>query len=644
MFPLRPGTKLPLPNSDWTHTATADLAEVERIWTSAETGNSLNYNIGVLTSGLIVLDLDTKDGKDGIAQARSLGVDFDTLTVRTPTGGRHLYFTGPERANAVGIVDGVDVRSYNGYVVAPGSTRPDGTYTLEKDAQLLPLRAEIAARLSAPRHKTASAALPVVEQDQPAMVARALEYLATEAPSALEGGRNNALFKVACTVKDYGLSEAAAVSAIKEHWNTRLPTPLDAEEVEKAVGSAYKNGALPPGSGSMEHMVAGLRVPEPDPPASSGWAERFRHRPPREERQIPGRAWVATRLLHRKVVSVLAAPGGAGKSSLQLILAAHLAMGQSFGRYGIKQSCRTVIVNNEDSYDEMDMRLRAVCRAYQFPIEQVMQQVRLVSGDDGLFKLADGDRQQRFRADDMREFFAEVTKYGAAVVMIDPLMETHDTDISDNMGMKNIMAMYRTVARECNIAILLAHHTNKAARNDVRPGDVSAVMGASSIINSSRIAVTLFEATEDDRTRYGFSASDMRTYVRLDEAKANMAKLDSDPSWFRRDTIILDNGAEVGTLRRADPREAADKMRAGLLNELANIMSKMHVTTLTTFHAARELLKRDPLLVSGGYTDKTLKTHLEAELLNAFATEDGDKLCLESVMEDGTPKYKVVKT
>jgi bifunctional DNA primase/polymerase-like protein len=59
----------------------------------------------------------------------------DTLTVRTPTGGLHLYAvpagvvlrsTAGERGNGLGWK--FDTRAWGGYVVAPGSTTPDGRY------------------------------------------------------------------------------------------------------------------------------------------------------------------------------------------------------------------------------------------------------------------------------------------------------------------------------------------------------------------------------------------------------------------------------------------------------------------------------------------------------------------------------------
>ncbi|MGR3382715.1 bifunctional DNA primase/polymerase [Roseovarius indicus] len=74
--------------------ATCDPATIEawwRQWPSALVG----FRTGS-ASGIAVLDLDVKNGKDGIAAARSRGIDPETaspMIQQTLSGtGRHLYF------------------------------------------------------------------------------------------------------------------------------------------------------------------------------------------------------------------------------------------------------------------------------------------------------------------------------------------------------------------------------------------------------------------------------------------------------------------------------------------------------------------------------------------------------------------------
>ncbi len=122
----------------WKKKATTDLDQIERWW------RRLPHALPGIPTGSVsdiaVLDIDKKDGKDGFAALKKLGLDPSSLsyaTVRTPTGGLHLYFH-----NAKGLLcsvgqekdglAGVDVRAENGFVVSPGAIGPKGEYRFEK--------------------------------------------------------------------------------------------------------------------------------------------------------------------------------------------------------------------------------------------------------------------------------------------------------------------------------------------------------------------------------------------------------------------------------------------------------------------------------------------------------------------------------
>lgn len=114
---------------------------------------------GSRSGGLVVLDLDVKGGHDGPGALRALearwGALPETLTVRTPSGGTHLYFrhTGKFQSNASKIGPGIDVRAEGGYVRIPGS--PPG-YTLVRAVRPAELPAAWASGL--PRAGSAPAA------------------------------------------------------------------------------------------------------------------------------------------------------------------------------------------------------------------------------------------------------------------------------------------------------------------------------------------------------------------------------------------------------------------------------------------------------------------------------------------------------
>ncbi|WP_405871571.1 bifunctional DNA primase/polymerase [Streptomyces sp. NBC_00005] len=124
--------------------ATTDTALLTAAWAQRP------YNVGIATgpSGLLVVDLDTlkpedpKGTPDGATSFAALCERAeqtvpDTYRVRTARGGEHLYFTQPPGIrlhNTAGrLAKKIDTRGWGGYVVAPGSTTPDGTYEILDD-------------------------------------------------------------------------------------------------------------------------------------------------------------------------------------------------------------------------------------------------------------------------------------------------------------------------------------------------------------------------------------------------------------------------------------------------------------------------------------------------------------------------------
>lgn len=154
VFPVAARGKKPaIPG--WEVAATRDTDTVRRWYQSRA------YNVGVATgpSSLVVVDVDdgrgqspphrwagARSGRDVLARlAAEAGVELpiDTYTVRTPTGGEHLYFKRPadlDLRNTAGRLGWrIDTRARGGYVVAAGSVRREGRYRLTLDTEIAPL-------------------------------------------------------------------------------------------------------------------------------------------------------------------------------------------------------------------------------------------------------------------------------------------------------------------------------------------------------------------------------------------------------------------------------------------------------------------------------------------------------------------------
>ncbi|WP_405886888.1 bifunctional DNA primase/polymerase [Streptomyces longwoodensis] len=251
VIPLHPGSKRPAGHAERVcpgtgrctgghrtpeERATTDPDLIRAAWANRP------YNFGIATgpAGLLVIDLDPvkaeepKGAPDGATSLQALceragQVLPDTYRVRTARG-EHLYFTAPAGVRLKCSVDRlgphIDTRAWGGYVVAPGSTTPDGTYTVACDAPVAELPDWLTMLLTEPDRP---APAPVRVHDGTRAARVALERECAGIASATDGGRNSTLHRSACKVGRF-----VAWGDIPRHV------------VEEAIQGAGESTGLPP--------------------------------------------------------------------------------------------------------------------------------------------------------------------------------------------------------------------------------------------------------------------------------------------------------------------------------------------------------------------------------------------------------------
>lgn len=246
VFPIRINMKKPA-HTGWQDEATTDIATIRK-WFS-----KVNFNIGILTTGLLVVDVDSKDDRNGFESIEKLKKDsklFPTTTTQvTPSGGKHFIYkaTRPVGNSVSKIGDGLDIRGEGGYIVAAGSSVPSGVYEMD-DSQLIEAPAWLADACEAKRIKRQSINV-AVDQDRAERVAR--EYLEALDPVG-EGRRNDAAFRAAAKLKDIGLEKANCEMLMLAAWD--CSPMLDVVELRAAIDSAYDREGY--GSDSVEAKFA----------------------------------------------------------------------------------------------------------------------------------------------------------------------------------------------------------------------------------------------------------------------------------------------------------------------------------------------------------------------------------------------------
>ncbi|MFJ7018461.1 bifunctional DNA primase/polymerase [Streptomyces sp. NPDC101117] len=222
VLPLRPGDKRPALHGEdvcpgigdcagghrkWEERATIDPDRIRRAW------GELPFNVGIATgpSGLVVVDLDMPkrksraDTPNGVTTFAALceraGQAVPTTrTVRTASGGVHLYFTAPvdlRLGNTAGrLGKRIDTRAWGGYVVAPGSITRAGAYTLLNDMPPIPLPGWLSAHLTVRHAARALTAAPSAVRASK-YAAAGLNAETASVRQAPEGERNATLLRAA---------------------------------------------------------------------------------------------------------------------------------------------------------------------------------------------------------------------------------------------------------------------------------------------------------------------------------------------------------------------------------------------------------------------------------------------------------------
>jgi hypothetical protein len=140
------------------------------------------------------------------------------------------------------------------------------------------------------------------------------------------------------------------------------------------------------------------------------------------------------------------------------------------------------------------------------------------------------------------------------VLILDPLVELMGgLDENSNAIMGQVFAKLRGLAEECDIAILVVHHTRKGV---AVPGNLEAARGAGALGGSIRIGLTLTVMREEEAVELGIPKETRKHYVRLDNAKQSYGPPSDGALWFQRFSIILDNGDSSPALEPWTPPKA----------------------------------------------------------------------------------------
>lgn len=471
---LRPGGSLPKDKEYYNRAASTPEA-AHSMWTD-EDGFPERFNVGILTGTplpdgrlVVAVDLDVKDGRDGIGDARALNLPA-TLMFRTKSGGFHMVYGVPAdgsvyRSSARSkLAPGIDTRGWHGYIVAPGSIVGDASYKIHRDAPIVDAPPVIVDHMrrtpdAAPADGAARPALVALDEEH--ALVWAAQFL-TDQPVVGVGARNDTVADWTRQLRDRALSPAAIIEAITRH--TELGRDPDfAAELIKTVNSAWNSSRLPAGNKSAAADFVDLSAQTPTPP-------------PRQRRRIdPVPVSESPRLIHNRAkplikgflsqgaMSVLYGPSGAGKTFLSLDIAFHVATGLPWATRKTEQ--RAVLYLLGEGAQGVHARATALLRRYGFsdpPLFLVTTSVDLFSTDGDARPIVDAIKE-----------IEDTTGFTVGLTVVDTLARAiagGDENSSQDMG--QFVHNVDLIREHSNTHVLLVHHTGKDVSRGARGSSV----------------------------------------------------------------------------------------------------------------------------------------------------------------------------
>lgn len=607
VFPLPYGSKRP--SFSFPEQATTDQERIKLFWRDPVNPAGKEYNIGVLCgNGLALLDIDTKKdaqfNRSALKNYLAAGGHFETLTVRTGSGGYQCYFKLPpgfEAANAVDIVPGVDVRCQNGYGIAPGSFAMEtgGAYELHVDMPPAPIPPALLRLLKpvTPKKDRLNG-----RSDGDKAIPLYVDYLKRVEP-AIEGQHGDThTYNVACMgCIDYGLSSATVASLMAEHFNERCVPPWEFDDLVRKAENAEQYGVGKFASRTPDVLLDNVFYKPPTtapgyvPPASPivTVTNNIDDDSLLEPDQIPVARWLMHPLLTQGVVSLLIGPSGVGKSAFLIAMAAHMAVGRSFGPYSFSAPIECVLFNPEDDKPHISGRAAVTCQLHKLDFKEVTAKFKVFAEDNFNFALVEpvGNSGKKFQIPEaairfLRDYKA---KHPDCKVMIfDPLRKFLDgIDENSNGHMSAAFRLINWLAKELDVAILITHHTPKGymQRKDLDPTNPDAASGAGAIVSSSRLTVNMLPQTPQEAEMQG-KRDDLFSIGVTKNSHGPKGK----PSWWCMHILTAKNGQQYPTVAATDVHDAMNKVHKDYIFSIGDYMLDRGINAFNVSQAGALIL------------------------------------------------------
>jgi KaiC/GvpD/RAD55 family RecA-like ATPase len=499
-------------------------------------------NIGVCTgqasNGLTVIDFDLQKfdlqkGTDSIP----LGLPV-TLEVATGNG-FHLWFKSDQeiRNSAGKLGQGIDVRGWGGYVVAPPSIHHSGRiYTFANQNSILDFPPEILAKLQP-------------EPEDPDLV---LSYSSDMADFAPEGSRNDFLTKIGGKLRRQGFSPPEIESTLLATNLQRCSPPLADKEVRQIARSVGRYIPAQQIETQIEDKPE-LTLPDdelddiPNLDQSQADQDSQPDLPPNPFPTPPGRdPLLGAITLEQLNLTIFGRPemilqglskgdwglvvgiGSVGKTTFLHNIAVCLATGRPFPPLIPEgQTPRKILYLD---FESNPWRLQSQLRILQ---EVLTDEEKILVGKNLHFAIEPEINGTPWRLTDIPSLLnlaKYIQKHQIDLVVVDTLAQAASLSDENNNAevQRKVVTPIRRLVKHCDVAVLLLHHEGKGKMQTGENYTQYKARGASSLIDAARYQITI---TPADKEKKG-QVEVVNSKDKGEGFRAVIMELDQKSRWF----------------------------------------------------------------------------------------------------------------
>ena len=265
---------------------------------------------------------------------------------------------------------------------------------------------------------------------------------------------------------------------------------------------------------------------------------------------IKKRRWIIKDVFLKGGVTIISGAAGIGKTTAGTLACFSVATGKRFFNYDIFESGNALMIVNEESFNEVNLKLKGIELEYgsiqsgnKIDLRTIEQTLKLAKfGLDGTAK----------PTTDFKRLEALIKTQQYKLIWIDPLVSTKEGSFDENSN-DNMETLLRDfiikLAQQNDLAIGVGHHTNKVSANVFQEEDSGiltidnlamqyASRGASALPAAARAAFVMApmpkKAWEDHYEEAAAGKYKKNDLVLFADAKNNYSQISDKPLWLEK--------------------------------------------------------------------------------------------------------------